>query len=111
MRQRPVQPPFLEPFSVPDLVNSTVMLHQRAADVKGVQLTVSCDAHGELPRIALGDSKRIGQILSNFISNGYYPETNFGMPSRLFTPRTVDFEGRSGYPNFRSWLPVTLHSS
>lgn len=56
------------PFSVAELLKSTVNQHRRSAEVQGVQITVETPC--EIPSILLGDASRIGQVLSNFISNG-----------------------------------------
>lgn len=56
------------PCSVSDIVSSTVKQYQRAADMQHVRLAVEID--GDIPQILLGDASRIGQVLSNFLSNG-----------------------------------------
>lgn len=56
------------PLSVPDVLHSTVKQYKRAAEVGCVQVTVTTDC--DLPSTLLGDADRIGQVLSNFMSNG-----------------------------------------
>ena len=55
------------PFSLAKLLDSLVHLHTRQAKPKGVDLSWS--AEPGVPQRVMGDSVRLGQVLSNLISN------------------------------------------
>ncbi len=54
-------------FSIDQLVDKTVDLIWDKAAAKGLQLNVEIDA--QIPKVLLGDSLRLGQILINFCAN------------------------------------------
>ncbi|MCP5124065.1 MAG: CHASE domain-containing protein [Gammaproteobacteria bacterium] len=57
----------IEPFALPELVEKTCVGHLGDAQQKGV--TLRYDVESQIPPVLEGDSLRVRQILSNFISN------------------------------------------
>lgn len=56
-----------ENFSLTQVIDDTLRMHDRAAQNKGLHL--SCEIAAELPGILRGDASRLKQILLNFVDN------------------------------------------
>jgi PAS domain S-box-containing protein len=54
-------------FSLRNLVQSSITLHQTHADAKGISLEL--DYQDDLPPYLMGDQIRVGQIINNLLSN------------------------------------------